>query len=250
MNLEVNADVQNQGDLDSDDAWGEFSSGNDGGAGGGGANPFDDDAFAPSSSTEVTAFVPGEPLTPADWAEAFDREFESSQPTETTAWTEETEEVHTIAIPAPEDTSGDASSWSFGDEDEEHPQGEDLPSVKGVTKAVDDLSLHRVERRHSHTDDALTPREDALLSVATPDHPLGPGVSADAHVVAGGLIERKLPDGTVVRVPEDDIAVGIEEGLEHFGPAGLAEREVVNAEEEKEEKQQQQQDKVEGVHKA
>ncbi|TXT15631.1 hypothetical protein VHUM_00134 [Vanrija humicola] len=222
------ADVQKQGDLDSDDAWGEFSSGN--GGGGDGANPFDDDAFAPSSSTEVTSF---EPLTPADWAEAFDRAFESSQPSETTTWTEETEEVQTISMPAPEDTSGDASSWSFGDEDEEHPQGEDLPSVKGgVAKGGDDdLSLHRVERRHSHSEDGMTAREEALLSVATPEEPLGPGVSADARVV-GGLIERKLPDGTVVRVPEDDIAVGIEEGLEHLGPAGLAQREVVNEVEE------------------
>ncbi|GMK57546.1 hypothetical protein CspeluHIS016_0403800 [Cutaneotrichosporon spelunceum] len=213
---------QATGDFDDDDAWGTFTSG--GSSGKASENPFGDDAFAPSSSS----FPSAEPLTPRDWAEAFDREFEA-QP----AWAEDAEEVTAIVMPADDDVGTPTSSWSFpGDEDDD--LGEDLPPAStettralqaakeaGISRAkaqtelaaveqhTEALALHD-EREHGE----MTIEEKELASLSNPGAPLGPGTTPDTHLCPDGLVERTMPDGTVVRVPEDDIARGIDEAME------------------------------------
>ncbi|BEJ17191.1 hypothetical protein CspHIS471_0605920 [Cutaneotrichosporon sp. HIS471] len=214
---------QATGDFDDDDAWGTFTSvGNSGKAS---ENPFGDDAFAPSSSS----FQSAEPLTPRDWAEAFDREFET-QP----AWAEDAEEVTAIVMPADDDVGTPTSSWSFpGDESDD--QGEDLPPTStesttalraakeaGIERAkaqaelvaveqhTEALTLHE-EREGGH----MTPEEKELASLCTANEPLGPGTAPGTHLRADGLVERTMPDGSVVSVPEDDIARGIDEAMVH-----------------------------------
>jgi SIT4-associating protein SAP185/190 len=222
----INAQAfQATNDFDDDDAWGSFTSvGNSGKAS---ENPFGDDAFAPSSSS----FQSAEPLTPRDWAEAFDREFET-QP----AWAEDAEEVTAIVMPSAgdDDVGTPTSSWSFpGDESDD--QGEDLPPATaettqalqaakeaGISRAKAQAELAAVERHtealtlHSEREGGMmSPEEKELAELGTADAPLGPGAAPDARLRADGLVERTMPDGTVVRVPEDDIARGIDEAMEH-----------------------------------
>jgi SIT4-associating protein SAP185/190 len=216
-------------EFDDDDAWGSFTSVT---TDGNSENPFGDDAFAPSSSSKSDSFRSAEPLTPRDWAEAFDREFDS----EPQPWNEDTDEVQAIVMPDDDAADVDVvttptSSWSFpGDESDD--LGEDLPPasttvgtstppdiVSSVSRRAAGLHLN-MPRRNSISQNAPphipTPeeeREDALAAAATPQHPLGPGVSADTHV-EHGMLERTMEDGTVVRVPEDDIVRGVEEAIE------------------------------------
>lgn len=213
-------------DFDDDDAWGSYTS--VGGSGKAAENPFGDDAFAPSTAS----FQSAEPLTPRDWAEAFDREFET-QP----AWAEDAEEVTAIVMPT-DDADSDVvgtptSSWSFpGDESDD--QGEDLPPASaattsalqaakeaGISRAKAQAELAAVEAHtealtlHSQREGGqMSPEEKELSQLGTEAEPLGPGTAPGAHLRADGLVERTMPDGTVLRVPEDDIARGIDEAME------------------------------------
>lgn len=124
------------------------------------------------------------------------------------------------------------SSWSFpGDEDD---LGEDLPPASEATtsalQAAKEASISRAKAQaelaavEAHTE-ALTlhqeregghmsPEEKEMSTLGTVDEPLGPGTAPETHLRADGLVERTMPDGTVVRVPEDDIARGIDEAME------------------------------------
>ncbi|CAK9784162.1 SAPS-domain-containing protein [Cutaneotrichosporon oleaginosum] len=211
-------------DFDDDDAWGSFTSVDNSHKAS--ENPFGDDAFAPSSSS----FQSAEPLTPRDWAEAFDREFEA-QP----AWAEDAEEVTAIVMPSAgdDDVGTPSSSWSFpGDESDD--QGEDLPPASaettaaleaakaaGISRAKAQAELGAVERHtealmlHSEREGGLmSPEEKELAELGTSETPLGPGTAPGTRLRSDGLVERTMPDGTVVRVPEDDIARGIDEAME------------------------------------
>jgi SIT4-associating protein SAP185/190 len=246
-------------EFDDDDAWGSFTS-----VGTTGENPFGDE-FVPTTSTSASASASGtaaadafrsaEPLTPRDWAEAFDREFDTvKQP-----WAEDADEDATAmatgeseapppSIVMPDaDTSADddeidvgvragvvtpGSGWSFpgsgsGDSD----LGEDLPAapaseIEGVQRRAAGMSLGidaetaskgdnhgHGEQTAAEEEEKEIEREDALANAATIDEPLGPGVGSDTHV-AGGMLERTMSDGSVVRVPEDDIVRGVEEAIE------------------------------------
>lgn len=55
---------------------------------------------------------------------------------------------------------------------------------------------------------------DRLASASTAKEPLGPGVAAGTHVGKDGLLYRRMPDGSVVSAPEDDVAMGIEDARE------------------------------------
>lgn len=232
-------------DFDDDDAWGAFTSVSTGDSG---ENPFGD-AFAPSSSSvTVDSFRSAEPLTPRDWAEAFDREFESSEPQ---PWAEDAEELPAIVVPEGDDSDQadvvgtPTSSWSFpGDESDD--LGEDLPPTSADMDAVATraaaLTLESTtatttttatataassaasgrrransisQRGLSPASPALTPdeeRDEILAHASSAAHPLGLGVSADTHI-SHGMLERTMPDGEVVRVPEDDVARGIDEAM-------------------------------------
>lgn len=209
---------------DDDEAWGSFTSVN---ASDSNENPFDDDAFAPASSTATTLHS-SEPLTPSDWAEAFDREFDA-QP----AWAQDAEEDDVPSIVVPEETESEVatptSGWSFpGDESDD--QGEDLPPAaakkdkEGPPQAGTDqlnqveahLSALEISARDLRDDGADDPREeeeDEEASTASVAHPLGPG-TAPGTAIVGGMVERTMEDGSVVRVPEDDVARGIDEAME------------------------------------
>lgn len=208
---------------DDDDAWGSFTSVN---ASDSSENPFGDDAFAPSSSSTATTFHTSEPLTPLDWAEAFDREFDA-QP----QWAQDAEGEDVPSIVVPEENDGNdsdvatpTSSWSFpGDESDD--QGEDLPpaaaksappkagaDAEAVEAHMSALTLSR-DDREVEEDDPREKEEEEEASTATAAHPLGPGTAPGTEIV-GGMVERTMDDGTVVRVPEDDIARGIDEAME------------------------------------
>lgn len=125
------------------------------------------------------------------------------------------------------------SSWSFPGDESDDP-GEVLPPASAATTsaltAAKEASISRAKAQaelaavEAHTE-ALTlhtereggymsPEEQQLSALGTEAEPLGPGTAPGAHLRPDGLVERVMPDGTVVRVPEDDIARGIDEAME------------------------------------
>lgn len=148
-------------------------------------------------------------------------------------------------LPQPEDDSS-STSWSFpGDEDEKE-IGEDLPPADpsaDMTERASALRLHETPEEHAkneslHTHFAagqpapeMTSQSqqedlDRLAQASTKDHPLGVGVSKDTHVGKDGLLYRRMPDGSVVSAPEDDVALGIEDARE--GKLGAVEQHKVD----------------------
>ena len=55
-----------------------------------------------------------------------------------------------------------------------------------------------------------SPPDKSLLQAVSKDAPLGPGVSADTRLTDDGMVEREI-DGKNVRVPADEIIMGVEE---------------------------------------
>lgn len=188
-------------------------------------NPFGDDAFAPSSG--VDSFRPVETLTPRDWAEAFDREFDSNEPQ---PWAEDADEAPAIVMPEGDDDGTEidvvttpTSSWSFpGNESDD--LGEDLPptDTTELDKTARDVAAINLgagtarirSPNGSPQHEAEEEQRDDMLERATSAaQPFGPGIAQDTHI-EGGMLERTMPDGSVVRVPEDDIVRGVEDAIE------------------------------------
>lgn len=67
-----------------------------------------------------------------------------------------------------------------------------------------------IRRRYSHGASAFSPPESSLLNATSEEAPFGPGVSPDAHLTPGGMMQRKV-NGKVVTVPADEVVLGVEE---------------------------------------
>lgn len=263
-----------------DDAWGAFTSVNTSDS----SNPFSDDAFTPSASSSTDAYraASAEPLTPRDWAEAFDREFDTAPKT----WDDESEQPeqetprptpeNPLVLPTP-DEDDSASAWSFPADPSSASAASDLPpattstadvlatalpttpaDIKEMSDKTSALSMAQDAAQHPAPSALETPEQhlqheraqlhahfaanqpapeqtgasqeadlDRLAGASTAAEPLGPGVSADTHVGKDGLLYRRMPDGSVVSAPEDDVAMGIEDARE--GKLGKKEQDKVDS---------------------
>jgi SIT4-associating protein SAP185/190 len=67
--------------------------------------------------------------------------------------------------------------------------------------------------------EAISPPDPALIAAATEDEPLGPGVSGDTHI-RGGMLERRMDDGEIVQVPQDEVVRGVEDAMERRTESG------------------------------
>lgn len=97
------------------------------------------------------------------------------------------------------------------------------PAPSAIENPEQHLQYER-EKLHAHFDPNQPAPEqtsksqeedlDRLANASTKANPLGPGVSKDTHVGKDGLLYRRMPDGSVVSAPEDDVALGIEDARE------------------------------------
>lgn len=70
----------------------------------------------------------------------------------------------------------------------------------------------RLPAQDSIVGNAISPPDPALLAATSEAEPLGPGVSADTQMRADGKLQKEGPNGELITVPADEVALGAEEG--------------------------------------
>lgn len=172
-----------------------------------------------------------------DWAEEeFNREFQATISPQT-SWSkvqaaDDEDEAGGPSIVVPDlsfeeddqSTPTPTSSWSLAGGDDD---GEDLPPAHSPTfeemtripsgppapSRPQGSGLAHPAAQMAKFGEAISPPDPALIAAATEDEPLGPGVSGDTEI-KGGMLERTMEDGAVVKVPQDEIVRGVEEAME------------------------------------
>jgi hypothetical protein len=93
------------------------------------------------------------------------------------------------------------------------PAVEAIPDRSPAVEAIAIPTSHRRTSSISSAGQAFSPPDASLLQATSPEEPLGPGVSKDAELTAGGMVSREV-DGHVVTVPADEIVLGVEDAME------------------------------------